>query len=371
MDKRTPRILVLATFPPPIHGAAMVSQQIKDSETINNTFNCDYINIGTSRNIQEINKVGFLLTCKKLYHFLSALLQTLYCLLVHKYSICYCAITCYGKGFLKDAPFVILCKLFGRQIVIHQHNQGMTNYVNKPIYHWLLSLVYHNAKVILLSRHLYSDISSIVSEKDVIICPNGIPETTHIKAERKNNNFPRLLFLSNLIESKGVFILLDALKSLKEQGEEFECHFVGGESKEIDANKFANEVNKRNLADIVIYQGKKYGIDKDKTYLETDIFVFPTFNECFPLVLLEAMQHGLPCISTTEGGITDIIEDNISGYVVERKNVKELANKIQILLHNRELRQTMGTNGYNIYNMKFTLACFEKNFINAMRTAMK
>ena len=47
-----------------------------------------------------------------------------------------------------------------------------------------------------------------------------------------------------------------------------------------------------------------------------DVFVFPTFyhNECFPLVLLEAMQHHLPCISTTEGGIPGIIDDKETGY---------------------------------------------------------
>lgn len=48
-----------------------------------------------------------------------------------------------------------------------------------------------------------------------------------------------------------------------------------------------------------------------------DIFVFPTFysNECFPLVLLEAMQHGLPCVTTDEGGIRDIVVED-SGFTV-------------------------------------------------------
>lgn len=47
--------------------------------------------------------------------------------------------------------------------------------------------------------------------------------------------------------------------------------------------------------------------------------MFPTYyhNECFPLVLLEAMQHGLPCISTNEGAISDIVDDGVTGYIVE------------------------------------------------------
>jgi glycosyltransferase involved in cell wall biosynthesis len=53
---------------------------------------------------------------------------------------------------------------------------------------------------------------------------------------------------------------------------------------------------------------------------KSHIFVFPTFYyyECFPLVLLEAMQHALPVISTDEGGIPDIAETGITGYIVAK-----------------------------------------------------
>lgn len=54
--------------------------------------------------------------------------------------VCYFAITCNGSGFIKDAPFVLLCKLFRRKVVIHQHNKGMSGCVDKQPYKWLLPL---------------------------------------------------------------------------------------------------------------------------------------------------------------------------------------------------------------------------------------
>ena len=107
-----PRILIIASFPPPVHGAAMVSQQIKDSASINEAFRCDYINISTSRNINEIGQEGILLTAKKGYRFISALLITACHLFIQRYDLCYCAITCHGKGFIKDAPFVSVMPFF-------------------------------------------------------------------------------------------------------------------------------------------------------------------------------------------------------------------------------------------------------------------
>ena len=142
--------------------------------------------------------------------------------------------------------------------------------------------------------------------------------------------------------------MLDALKKLKDCGENFVCNFVGGESVDIDTARFENEVAQRNLSDKVFYLGRKYNQDKEAVYEEADIFVFPTFypGECFPLVLLEAMQHRLPCVSTTEGGISEIIDEGKTGFVVERENVDALVDKLRVLIHNPELRLKMGNAGF-------------------------
>jgi len=372
MNKK-PRILYIATFPPPVHGSAVVSMQIKNSILINEDFDGDYINLGTSRSTEEIAKEGYGLKFRKLFRFLNSLIKTFWLLLIHRYNLCYCAITINGVGFLKDSPFVLLCQLFRRKIVIHQHNKGMSRFVDKPLYRWLFKHVYHNAKVILLSDYLYDDISAIVDRKDVMFCPNGIKPT--VIEERENyldDRTPRILFLSNLIESKGCLELLKACAILKERNIDFFCDFVGGDTKEISEARFNQEIADRGLTDCVKYHGRKYGRDKDVYWAKADVFAFPTYyyNECFPLVLLEAMEKGVACVSTSEGGIRDIIQDGKTGFVVPQQDSIALADAIEKLIVNSGLCKQMGKAGHDLFLEKFTEEQFERTMLECLKKSI-
>ena len=365
-----PRILFIATFPPPIHGSAVVSEQIKSSKVINDAFDGDYVNLGTSRKMDEIGKGGVWLNLQKLFRFAGSLFKSFGLLLTHRYDLCYCAITCHGSGFLKDAPFVLLCKLFGRKIVIHQHNKGMSKDVDRPVYRWLLPMVYKNAKVILLSWHLYPDIAKVVNREDVMICPNGIKPTVDQSFERRPNEIPHILFLSNLLIDKGVLVLLDALKILKDKGYSFVCDFVGSETKDIDAARFAKEVEERGLNHFALYHGRKYGEEKESYFKLAEAFVLPSFNEAFPLVNLEAMEFKLPIVSTNVGGIPDEITDGENGYVVESKDAAKLSDALCKLLGDASLREKMGEAGYEKFKAQFTEQCFENQMASSLKNCI-
>ena len=361
---KKPRILFITPLPPPVHGSAMVSQYIKDCKELQEEFVCDFVNLSTSRNIDEIGKKSIM----KYLRFISAYFITFWKLLTHRHALCYLAITCYGIGFLKDAPFILLCKLFRRKVVIHQHNKGMSGCVDKKPYSWLLPLVYKNTKVILLSWHLYPDIEKVVKKEQIIICPNGIPELfekePHIE---RNNAVPQLLFLSNLIPSKGVYILLDACRILKEKGYKFICNFVGGESKEITKEIFEQAVEERDVKDVAVYHGPKYGKEKTVHFSNADLFIQPTFNDCFPLTLLEAMQYKLPIITTEVGAIPDIVKNGKNGFLCTKESVQSTADAIEILLDSKEKRVEFGSNGYNLFQEYFTLDIFNKNITEIIK----
>lgn len=348
------RVLFIMTLPPPVHGSAVVCQYIKDSKIINESFDCDYVNLSTSRKVDEIGKQSPI----KIVRLLKALIKVLCFLLTHQYDLCYLAITCHGKGFIKDAPFVLLCKVFGRSIVIHQHNKGMSKDLGNWPYRWFLPLCYKKAKVILLSWNLYPDIEEIVRKENVYICPNGIVANECFKMVR-NNTIPRLLFLSNLMFSKGVLVLLDALKILREEGLSFVCDVVGGETKDLSKESFKEEIFKRGLEGFIDYHGKMFGDEKVSFFENADVFVHPTLDDCFPLVLLEAMQFSLPIVTTNEGGIPDFVKNKENGLISEKNNPSSLAKSIAVLLKDKTLREKYGRKGREIYEMDYSLNTFE------------
>lgn len=363
------RILLITPLPPPVHGSSMVSQWIKDSELLNKEFDMDFVNLSTSRKIEEIQKGGLWLNIKKAVRFALAFLYAFWLLCTRRYDLCYLAITCHGLPFLKDFPFVMLCKMFRKRILIHQHNKGMSNDIEKWPYRWALPLAYRNTKVMLLSEHLYEDVSRVVKKEQVLICPNGIPYAPFCKSSGKSG-MPHILFLSNLIESKGVFILLEACQILKEKGIDFICDFVGKESKDISTERFKLEVKKKRLDDRIIYNGPKYGQDKEFFWNQASLFVFPSYDETFGLVVVEAMQHGLPVVTTNEGGIPDIVIDGKTGYICERKNAKQLADRIELLLNSPTLHKEMGEAGRKRYEECFTSDIFENRLKECLQIAL-
>ena len=116
--------------------------------------------------------------------------------------------------------------------------------------------------------------------------------------------------------------------------------------------------------------GGVYGEQKDKYFSHADAFVHPTMNDCFPLVILEAMQHSLPIISTLEGGIPNIVDDKV-GFLVERGNSQALADKMQYLLQNIEIGKEIGNHGRLKYEREYTLPVFEKRLVGILSEVLR
>ena len=93
---------------------------------------------------------------------------------------------------------------------------------------------------------------------------------------------------------KGVWTLLDACCILKNKGYDFVCNFVGKWS-DISEEEFAAYLQKCGLEGMVTAHGAKYGSDKEVYWLQADLFILPTYNECFPLVGSNATWCGLHC----------------------------------------------------------------------------
>lgn len=346
------KILFILHLPSPVHGSSVVGKQVADLAGRQTDLDSRFINLSTSASVDDIGRMRL----RKLTTYLTILGKTFFALLSKRWDRVYIAITVKGAAFYKDVLVVGLVKLFRRPIIYHLHNKGVATRQNRFLDKWLYRFVFRKSKVILLSKYLYPDISRFVKDENVYFCPNGIPDPLGHLVDRSNRSGPPIvLFLSNLIESKGVYVLLQACKLLKERGIAFHCQFVGGEG-DIRATEFNAKVSELGLSDCVTYLGKKFGKDKDAIFEGADLFVLPTHyhNECMPLVLLEAMAWGLPVVSTPEGGIPDVVIDGETGFLVQQQDSSALAAKLEAIIKDPELSQRMGTVGRIRYENFFT-----------------
>lgn len=361
-DQKKPKLLLILHLPPPLHGSAVVGNQIKNSFLINDKFLCEYINLSTSRSLEEIGRTGL----KKFILYFTILFRVFRCLLFNRYDLCYIAITSKGIAFYKDFVVCVLVKIFRTRIIYHMHNKGVRLREDKLFDNFLYKVTFFNSNVILLSDLLFSDIKKYVNKERTFVCPNGIcaPSDNFSRIENEGD-FVKILFLSNLIESKGIFVLLNSCLVLKQKGLSFKCYIIGKEG-DISSGQLLAQIKALKIEDYIEYLGFKFGDEKNSWFKEADIFTFPTYNDCFPLVLLEAMSFGLPVVSTFEGGIPDIVVNEETGFLVPSKSEFELAEKIEILIRNPYLRKTMGDAGRKRYLTKFTYNQFETRFVNIL-----
>jgi glycosyltransferase involved in cell wall biosynthesis len=179
----------------------------------------------------------------------------------------------------------------------------------------------------------------------------GIPEEVRV-----------LLFVGSIIKRKGIDILVDAFIELYQQYLDLWLVMVGPQSKtdttKIDENYVAQQKDKIQQAGLerrVVWAGmvKEQSCLVDY-YRSADIFVFPTRNEGFGNVLVEAMSAGLPVVTSLLPGITDgVVFDGKSGFLVEVDQTDQFVHAVDQLLRNDPKRLAMGAAGRRIALERF------------------
>lgn len=359
-DKKTKKILFLMQLPPPVHGAAVISQSILNSEKVKNAFRISSINISTARTISDIGKGGTF----KLFKSVGLWFKTCIRIISFRPQIVYITLSPVGPAFLKDAMLVMISKIFSRaEMVIHLHGKGIKKAMNTSPSAGFYQLVFKNTNVIHLSKSLLDDLSGIRGLKSKRVVNNGIADGSIEKIPHKGIN---IIYLSNMVRSKGALTLLEATKILKDRGVSgFQVHFAGEWFESDFREEFMSYLSANNLDETCHYKGSVYGEEKQQFFASADLMVFPTSypNECFPLVILEALSYGIPVISTNEGAIPEIIDDGTDGFIIPAKNPEMLSETLELILDDNEQLNNMSVAARTKYSEKYQLDRFISNLI--------
>jgi glycosyltransferase involved in cell wall biosynthesis len=127
---------------------------------------------------------------------------------------------------------------------------------------------------------------------------------------------------------------------------------------------------KKHLENTVILLGQVN--DMSDFYRNIDLFVLPSIQpEPFGLVVIEAMEYGLPVIATNHGGPTEIISNGIDGYLVDYQNAEQMANKIIELMSDKERRKRMGLKGKEKKRNCFSISEMVRGIENVFEEVLK
>ena len=212
-----PKTLFVMSLPPPVHGQSMVGQMIKDSKLINDNIHAVYVRTPASSGMNDMGKMRV----GKVWDYLKFLYTIVKTIKKEHPQLVYVTPVATGIAFYRDYVVMRLLKLLKCNVVAHFHNKGVSKRQGNWLDNKLYQSYFQGIKVILLADCLYEDIKKYVKPSQVIICPNGIKDEHPGMIPKRTNSIPQMLFLSNLITSKGVVVLLDACKILKEKGADF------------------------------------------------------------------------------------------------------------------------------------------------------
>jgi len=348
-------------LPPPIHGVTVVNQAIANSELLASRFELEVLPLAFAASLEDLARP----TVRKLGRMLGTCARLAHALATRRPDAVYFTLAPTGAAFYRDCAFVAILKLAGVPHIYHLHGKGIRGRLAPPWRRRLYRWAFRRAWVIHLAERLVADLEGLVPRARVIIVPNGVAERRSPDRERRDDR-PRLLFLSNMVESKGPLVLLEALGLLSARGVAFEATFAGAGRDDGCLDRFHAGVRRLGLERQVRYVGPAYGADKHRLLDEHDVFVFPTSNDAFPLVVLEAMQAGIPVVTTREGALPDIVEDGETGLLVPPRDPAALASCLAALAADPGLQRRMGARGRERHAQRYTLAAFEQNLAAAL-----
>lgn len=281
-------------------------------------------------------------------------------------------------GFCRDALLIWLGRTFGARIVVHLRGGNYDNFYRDQVrfVRFLIRITLRRVeRIIILGeglRGMYLFDPSLVNRIHVV--HNGLSIKAEGKAkviDTRAHNMTRIVYLSNLIESKGYFDVLESVRILRDAYKlPISCIFAGlflpsrddvvAKDTQHAQKRFFDYINKYNLNHFATYVGEVYGSSKWELLRNSHFFVLPTryINEGQPMSIIEAMAFGCVVISTNYRAIPDLVVNGTTGVFVDYGEPEQIASAIADLCANPERYNQMSKSAVKRYQRYFTMPAY-------------
>jgi len=267
-----------------------------------------------------------------------ALLRLLSLLLRNKVSLVHANSASRGSFWRKSA-FCILARWFGVPYIFHVHSGEFRQFFWHECGHLAKTYVRRTleraARVIVLTENWRGPIAEIAPGASITVIGNPVQIPAHLPSHR--DWAANVVFLGRLWEKKGVVDLVRAVPIVRTLVPHAQF-FLAGDG---DVDAVRNLALSLGVSEAVHLPGWVDGREKDALLANADVLVLPSYFEGLGLCILEAMAFGVPVIATRVGGIPDVVEDGVTGLLMEPGDIEGLADRLVALLLDGTLRERL------------------------------
>ena len=245
-------------------------------------------------------------------------------------------------GLMRNILTVAIVRPYVHQIVVHVHNGNYQRIFQQSL--TSTGAQYLADKVdrfIFLSNILSKRLSGFIHQSKRYVVRNTIDKDVRCtEAEvaqkirrRTHRDELRLLFLSNMLPSKGYMDVARAVSILRAHDDtfSFRVDFIGDWSDKHRRREFRTFLSQEGVSDIAKVHGRVSDRSEIKAaLLAADVFLLPTYypNEAQPLTIIEAMNAATPVVSTNHASIPEYVISDENGYLVAKQSPSEIADAI-------------------------------------------
>lgn len=359
-----PKILIASGTPPPYSGPEIMTAHLLNS-SLRDQYTLIHFNISKGRGVETKAKFD-------LINIAYGIVQPIICLwllLRHRPDMMYTNLAQTLGGFLRYASFIAPAVICQTPVVVRVMGDGFHHfYANSR--GWKRRLIEWTLKnidlYIVRAEALKEQFQGLVPPEKLIVVHSGIDVGEFALTRQRAVNSPlRVLFVGYLTQAKGALDLLRAIPKVTEAFPDVRFQLMGPRlDVERNITYHANPNSNNAALDQLLAEptiqpyvellGERTGAEKIRYFVEADLFVFPSYSEAFPTVVLEAMAAGLPIVTTPVGVLPELF-DGRSIQFVKPGDVDELAEQIVDLLRDSERRTEMGNYNRQLASTKFDL----------------